>query len=116
MSWLDLNKTEDYVLKNDKGTPPIVWKIGVISSYLFARISGESEKKEIDTAYRLLQLSLKGWENSSVPYGTVKEKIFDREIEVVPISTLERLPLTVISELSIKSMQVNNLMDDERKN
>ena len=115
ISGLDLNETKDYVLPSDKENPT-VWKLGAISSYLFARMSAESANREIEMAYRVLQLGLKGWDNFSVPYETKKENIYGREIEVVPISVLERIPLTVASELSTKILEINEISEDERKN
>ena len=88
---LDLNATVDFILRDDKDNPT-VWKLGVIPSYLFARISADASSKEIETAYKLLQLTIKGWENFNVPFETVKQKLYDREIDVVPLSVLERLP------------------------
>lgn len=112
---LDLAATVDYILKGDTENPT-VWKIGIIPSYLFARISGDAGNQEIETVYKLLQLALKGWENFNVPYETVKEKMFGRELDVVPISTLEKIPLQVITELSMKVMEINQLTETERKN
>ena len=115
ISGLDLNAVKDYVLKEDTDNPTI-WKIGVIPSYIFARISEEANTKQIETAYKLLQVSIRGWENFSVPYETIKEKLFGRELDIVPISVLERLPLKVITELSMAVMEVNQLTEQERKN
>lgn len=114
LSGLDLKATIDYTLKNDVD-PKTVFKLGVIPSYLFARLSGEGNK-DIETAYKILQLTIKGWENFDVPFETVKEKVYDRELEVVPISVLERLPLRVVTELSVKAMELNQLTEAERKN
>ena len=115
ISGLDLKQTHDYTLKEDT-TNPTIWKLGIIPSYLFARISGQAKDKEIETAYKILQIAIKGWENFDIPFETVKEKIFDREVDIVPISILERLPLKIISELSMKVMEINQLTDTERKN
>lgn len=115
ISGLDLNSTVDYSLKDDTDNPTI-WKIGVIPSYLFARVSQEAQTKSIETAYKILQISLKGWENFNIGYSTSKEKICDRDMEVVPISILEQIPLKVITELSMKVMEINQLTEIERKN
>ena len=115
ISGLDLSSTVDYSLKNDTENPTI-WKLGVIPSYLFARISAEAQTKSIETAYKIIQLALRGWDNFDIPYETVIEKVCDRDMPVVPISILERLPLRVITELSMKIMEVNQLTEIERKN
>jgi hypothetical protein len=114
ISGLDLNATVEYTLKSDTDNPT-VWKLGIIPSYLFARISADAPTKEIQTAYRVLQIAIKGWENFNVPFTTEKEKLFDREIDCVPLSTLERLPLNVVTELAGKIMEINGLTAEEKK-
>ncbi len=115
ISGLDLTQTVDFILKNDTDNPT-VWKLGVVPSYVFARISEEASLNQTDTIYKLLQVALKGWDNFNVPYLTTKEKIFGREMEVVPLSVLESIPLKVINELSLKIMEINQLSESERKN
>ncbi len=115
ISGLDLKETIDFSLKDDTNNPTI-WKLGVIPSYLFARISSEAQTKSIETAYKIIQLALKGWENFDVPFETSVEKVCDRDLEVVPLSILERIPLKVITELSMKIMEINQLTEIERKN
>ena len=112
---LDLNETTEYVLSTDKENPT-VWKLGVIPSYIFARISAEGEKKEIEMAYKILQVAIKGWDNFTFPFETVKEKLFGREMDVVPISLLEKIPIKVITELSMEVMKINQITEPERKN
>lgn len=115
LNGIDLNAVENYSLKSDTENPT-VFKLGIIPSYLLARISSQSQGNEIDTAYKLLQLSIRGWDNFDVPFVTAKEKVCDRELDVVPISTLERIPINVITELSTKVMELNKLSAPERKN
>lgn len=115
ISGIDLGATFDYVLKDDKDNPT-VWKLGVIPSYLFAKISSQAKSQEVDVAYKVLQLSLKGWDNFDIPFSTSKEKVFDREFDVVPISILERIPLNVITELTMKVLEINQIQEGERKN
>ena len=115
ISGIDLNATVNYTLKDDVDNPT-VWKIGVFPSYVFARISGESGSEPIQTVYKLLQISLKGWENFNIPFETEKEKFYGREMDVVPMRILERIPMKVVSELSIKAMEINQITESERKN
>ena len=115
ISGLDLTATTEYILKNDKDNPT-KWKFGVIPSYLFARISESEDITSMEKAFKILQISLKGWENFNIPYSTVKEKIFGRELDVVPLSILESIPMNVISELSLKAMELNQITETERKN
>ncbi len=116
ISGLDLNAVVDYVTKDDDISNPTIWKLGIIPSYLFARVSEEAQTKQIETVYKILQLAIKGWENFNIPFETVTEKFFGRDLEVVPLSILERIPLNVITDLSIKVMEVNKLTAVETKN
>ena len=115
ISGIDLSATFDYTLKRDTVNPTI-WKLGVIPSYLMARISSEAKDNEIETTFKLLQLSLRGWENFDVPFEVKKEKIFGRELEVVPMSLIDRISLNDVAELSTKIMEINNLSGEEIKN
>lgn len=115
ISGIDLTEVVNYSLKGDTENPTI-FKLGIIPSYLLAKVSSLSPGNEIDTAYKLLQLSIKGWENFNIPFETAKEKICDRDIDVVPIAVLERIPLNAITELSAKVMELNKLSAPERKN
>jgi len=116
ISGLDLNSSVDYVLKNDKD-PKTIWKLGVLPSYLFSRVSEDYQSKPMETVYKILQISLRGWENfGDIEFSTNKEMIFGEEINVVPMSLLNRLPLNIISELAMKVMEINKLSGDEIKN
>lgn len=115
ISGLDLNSTVDYVLKDDVENPT-VWKLGVVPSYIFSRLSEDAATKGIETAYKILQIALKGWDNFSEPFTTEKEKVFGREMNVVPMSILDKLPIKVITELSMQVMRVNQVTEEERKN
>jgi hypothetical protein len=113
---LDLNATTDYILKDDKENPTI-WKLGILASYIFGRLSAEIMSiDQISSTYRLLQLSLRGWSNCSVEYKTEEQEFYGRKLQVVPISILEQLPLTVITELSMKCLELNRLSSEEIKN
>lgn len=113
ISGLDLNQTVDYVIEGDNDNPT-VWKIGVVSSYMYSRIS--IEQSGIEAAYKLLQICIKGWENFDIPFSTVKEKIYGKELDVVPFSIIERLPLTVVAKLQKKANEINQITEQERKN
>ena len=116
ISGLDLNQTVDYVLKDDNPDNPTIWKLGVIPSYLFARITEESATKPIETIYKIVQVAVKGWNNFNYPYSTVSGKIYGRNIENIPDDLLDKIPLNVVSELSIKIIQINQLSLEEKKN
>jgi len=115
ISGLDLEATVDYTLKDDKDNPT-VWKLGIIPGVLFGKIAKELTEDEIATVYKMLQVSLKGWENYSKPYETAKEKIFGREMDVVPLRLVETIPVSAVNELAFKVMEINQLTENERKN
>lgn len=115
ISGIDLSATVDYQLKSDKENPT-TWKLGILPSYLMAKLSLQAREDEIEFAYKLLQFTIKGWENFDVPFSTKKEKVGGREFDIVPLEILERLPFTAISELSGKVVEINKLTEDERKN
>lgn len=112
---LDLNAIDKYTIKGDTDNPT-VWYLAIIPSYLFARVSEEGQGGGVKTAYKACQLALKGWENFSIPFSTEREKIYEKDMDVVPISVLEQIPLKVISELSMRILEINQLTDKERKN
>jgi len=112
---LDLTQTIDYVLKSDKENPTI-WKLGVIPSNLFAKIIYEGRGNQIDSAYSLVQAGLKGWTNFNLEYETKKQKFFNEEFEAVTLDLLGKVPLKVITELSEKIVEINQLTEDEAKN
>lgn len=115
ISGIDLSATVDYVCKDDKENPT-TWKLGMVSSNMLGKLSAGVTGSEIDMAYKLLQLTIKGWVNFSEEYKTVKENIFGQEIDVVPVSVLGRIPLKVITELSAKVLEINGLSKEEQKN
>ena|SRR3990167_1482098 len=113
---LDLLSTVDYKLKEDS-EPKTVFKLGIIPSYLFALISEDDKLSNIEKAYRILQLTIRGWDNfSGTEHTMAKENIYGREIYVTPISLLEKIPMKVVTELSVKAMELNQLTEPERKN
>jgi hypothetical protein len=115
ISGLDLTATVDYTLKDDTENPT-VWKLGILPSYVMAKISMSASEDQVEFAYRLLQFSIKGWENSDVKFSTIKEKFGGKEFDIVPRDLIDRLPFSVISELSAKAVEVNGLSGEEIKN
>lgn len=115
ISGLDLTATVDYTLKSDTENPTI-WTLGIMPSYLFSRIAEESVSNKTETMYKILQVSLKGWKNFVLPFSTEKDKMFGKELDIVPMSLLEQIPLNIVTELSVKVMDINKLSIDQRKN
>lgn len=115
ISGIDLNKTVDYTCKSDTDNPTI-WKLGIIPSRILGQLSMGVSGSEIEMAYKLLQLTIRGWENFNIEFTTVKENMFGKDMEVVPVSILERIPLQTITELSQKSLGINGLTRTEAKN
>lgn len=113
---LNTEETQDYTLKDDTENPT-VWKLGVMSSYLFAKLSAGAQNNEIETAFKVLQLCLRGWDNfGEHKFATVAEDMFGQKVNVVPISLLEKLPITAVNELALKAMEINQLSVAEAKN
>ena len=115
ISGIDLKATIDYTLPSDKDNPT-VWKLGIIPSMLFMKMSEQMQDSGIDAAYKFLQVALKGWDNFNVPYSTVKENIYGRDMDVVPVELLERIPAVNVMELFQKILEINKISLPERKN
>lgn len=113
ISGIDLNATTKYELKNDKD-PKTAWKLSAIPSSVYARVL--TEMTGAVQLYTLVQLSLKGWENRDAEFNTEKQRIFGREFDVVPISTLDVIDQASIAELAVAVMEFNKLSDKERGN
>lgn len=114
ISGINLSETVDFVLRSDKENPT-TWKLGVVPNYLFAKISMNGTV-DIETVYKVLQLGIKGWTNFDVPYETKKETICGRELEVVPIALLERVPIKYLTEISVEILRISQLSEVEQKN
>jgi hypothetical protein len=117
ISGIDLAATVDYTLKGDSDNPTI-WKLGVLPSNILGQLSSQvSETEQVKMAFRLLQLSIRGWQNfSNVEYKTEKEIIAGQEVQVVPLDLISRIPLKAVTELSSKVLEINGLTTEERKN
>lgn len=117
ISGIDLKAVVDFILPEDKENPTI-WKLGILPSYVLSRLSTPgSDADKIDVAFKLLQLTIKGWENfDGIEYKTVKETWFGREVEIVPLELIARLDIQTITDLSKKILEINHLMNEERKN
>ena len=112
---INLQDTIDYVIPEDKENPT-VWKIGVVPSYIFAKMFSNGSTDDIESVFNLLKVSIKGWESFNVEFRTEKQKLFGREIDVVPIELLDRIPLNVITKLVNKVIELNRISEIERKN
>jgi hypothetical protein len=113
---IDLNATTDYVLKSDKSNPT-VWKLGIVPSLVFMKLASEAKDNEIEASYKILRIALKGWDNfNGIAYETFKESMFGRDLDIVPLSLIERIPTASVMELAVKAMEINSVTDDEAKN
>lgn len=115
ISGIDLNATVDYKLKND-GENPTIWKIGIIPIWVFLKLVQSNTDDRIKTSLEVLQLALKGWDNFDVPYEVVNEVFFGREMAVVPLNIIERIPCDCLFELAEKAIEINSISEKERKN
>ena len=114
ISGLDLDQTVDYILERDKENPT-VWKLGILSSVLYTRITSTTENP-LEAAFKCIQIGLKGWDNFDIPFRTEKETIFGKEYDVIPLDIVERISMKDLTELYDRILVVNNLKEDERKN
>ena len=118
ISGIDLNAVVDFTLPEDTENPTI-WKLGIVPSYILSRLSseGKPDDERVQSAFKLLQLTIKGWENfNGIEYKTVKETWYGREVNVVPLDLIERIDLNTINGLSKKIIEINHLQSEERKN
>ena len=112
---INLGEVVEYICKDDTENPT-VWKLGVLPSRVIGQISTLAPGAEVETAYKLLQVSIKGWSNFDVEFSTKKETLFGREMDAIPLEVLERVPLKTITELSKKVLEINGLTEAETKN
>jgi len=130
-----VGQIKEYVLQNDKKNPTI-WLIGAIDSITKAKIVssyGKIEIKdnqpiyvqgEIDLAlnnFSIVKYGLKGFKNFSldgkpVEFKTIKEKVFNAEIDVIPDELLKMIPLYAISELANVIWGENQVSGELSKN
>ena len=126
--------TKEYVLKNDTENPTI-WIIGSLDSMTAAKIISGAGRVEIkdgvpvfvasgnlaDNDFLLVKYGLKGWKNFKIDgqeaqFETTKEKMLDREIDVITDKTLSSIPLFAIHELAMEIWGSNNIDTGIRKN
>lgn len=114
-----VGQTKEYVIKSDINNPTI-WIIGALDSMTkakiissFGRVEIQDNKPvyvqgEIDLSmnnFSIVKYGLKGFKNfvlAGVPveFKTVKEKVFNIEIDAVPDELLKIIPLYAITELA----------------
>lgn len=114
-----VGQTKEYVLKLDKENPTI-WLIGPLDSITKAKIIssfGRIEIKDNQPVYvqgeadlalnnfSIVKYGLKGFKNfksgdKEIEFKTIKEKVFDKEIEAVSDEVLRVIPLFAITELA----------------
>jgi hypothetical protein len=114
ISGLNLNAVHNFTIKEDKDNPT-VWKIGILPSYVYAMVLDNCQG--IDKLYKLVQFSLKGWENFDCEYKTEKIKFFGVEIDGLATSVLGAIPQDVVAKISMEIITLNKgLSLDEEKN
>lgn len=120
ISGIDLNVVEDFTLKDDKENPTI-WKLGTFSSYVHGQLGAMDQKDAAGNAFLIARIGIKGWENFKVndfdiEFGTVTEKVFGKDMELVSPELIEIIPLPAIMELATKIISLCSLQADEQKN
>lgn len=131
---ISVGQIKEYPLKNDKKNPTI-WLIGPLDSITkskiissFGRIEVVDNKpvyiqKDIDSQnnFTIVKYGLKGFKNfllngKEVEFKANKEKVFDREIEVVSEDILRMIPLFAINELANEIWGENRVSEELEKN
>jgi len=130
-----IGQTKEYTLKNDKNNPTI-WLIGPLDSITKAKILASFGKVEIKDGkpiyvqrdidftqnnFFIVKYGLKGFKNflldgKEVEFKTKKEKIFDRETEMMSDETLSQIPLFAINELASEIWGENQVSEELEKN
>lgn len=128
-----IGQTKEYVSEIEKDSKnPTIWIIGAIDSMEKSKIvisgmditideEGNSIVKQKETGisndFKIVKYGLKGWKNfGDIEFKTVKEALFDREIDVVPEDLLRVIPLDIIHELSREIWGENQVSEKLEKN
>lgn len=132
---ISVGQTKEYVLKSDK-TNPTIWLIGPLDSIMKSKIIASFGRIEIvdnkpvyvqgnidftQNNFIIVKYGLKGFKNflldgKEVELKINKEKVFDREIEVVSEDTLKMIPLFAINELASTIWGENQVSEELEKN
>ena len=116
ISGINLSETVDFTLPDDKENPT-VWKLGLIPSGLLAQVGSMGKENPVEVTIKILQIGLKGWTNfGDIVYATEKIKLHGMDVDIVPMSLMNRIPLDVMMKLSEKLVEINHLTTAERKN
>ena len=118
ISGIDLLKTVEYSLPDDKDNPT-VWEIGIVSPIIWAKLSNfsvDDQDNRIAFLIKAVQYGVKGWINFNIEYKTEKEIIFDAEVTKIPMSIIQAIPILTLSELGRKVIEINTLTPEEIKN
>ena len=128
-----IGQTKDYISEIEKDSKnPTIWIVGAIDSMEKSRIlasgmvvSVDDEGKtivkekdfEVSNDFKIVKYGLKGWKNfGDVEFKTVKEKLFDRDIDAIPEELLKIIPLEIIHELAREIWRENQASEDLEKN
>lgn len=132
---ISVGQIKEYVLKLDK-TNPTIWLIGPLDSIMKSKIIASFGRIEIvdnkpvyvqgnidftQNNFIIVKYGLKGFKNflldgKETEFKTSKEKVFDREIEVVSEDTLRMIPLFAINELASVIWGENQVSEELEKN
>lgn len=121
---IDTRLAQDFVSKFDSGEPKTVWKIGVLSSYAFARIGSKiaDQSKALEGMIEIVKFGLKGFDNlkdkdgKDVQFITEDTELHSRTSRVVSDSIMDIIPVDVIIELGGKILEITRLSEQVIKN
>ena len=128
-----IGQTKEYVAQIEKNSEnPTVWILGAIDSMEKSKIivsgmdvsmedDGTTTVKQKDDGisndFKIVKYGLKGWKNfGTLEFKTVKEKLFNRELDAVPDDLLKVIPLDIIHELAREIWEENHVSEKLEKN
>ena len=128
-----IGQTKEYVAEIEKDSEnPTIWIIGAIDSMEKSKllVSGmdvtvdeegntivKQKNTDVSNDFKVVKYGLKGWKNfGNAEFKTVKETLFDREIDVVSDDLLKVIPLDIIHELSREIWGENQVSEKLEKN
>jgi len=112
---LDLTATIDFQLPTDKKNPTI-WKLGLVPSNLFAKIIQSGRTNPVDSAYEILKVGLRGWDNFNVEFKQEEQVLHGEKVLVIPLETLGKIPVGAINALNEQIIAIQDLTEGEIKN
>lgn len=121
---IDTGLAQDYVSKYDNSDPKTNWKIGVLSSRVFAYVGSQisDPSKSIDGMIEIVRFGLKGFDNfkdkdgNDVKFTTQSKEIYTSSYRVVSDDIISIIPIDLVIELGGKILEITKLSEKVVKN